>query len=467
MGQFGAQGGEAEDALIASSSDRIPSRQQRYAAGLLCCVLVGLTAWTLPFDARPLPVIAAFLPMYLAVAAAADAFTAYLLLMQYRAAGYPPLALLSLAYACTAVLIAAQACAFPAVFAPHGLFGARTQTAVWLWTAWHAAFPLLVTVYAASRRSRVRRAEPSGRRVAAFAALGIALGGVIAAIAYTVPLPALVVGNSYAAGFHGTWQTVIAIAVAAIAAVAALTRLASVLDVWLTVALVSVLCDVLLTVFAGARYTAGWYLARVYGLFTSLTLSALLIAELTRLYTSFARLASSDPLTGIANRRAFFERLHQEVRAAEREGTELSVLLLDVDDFKRYNDVYGHIAGDRGLRAVAETARTALGRPRDLVARYGGEEFAVLLPGTGRDGAIAIAERLRRAVADRKIPHDANRAGECVTVSIGVATFGTGGSVSLIERADEALYEAKNAGRNRVVAESYFSAKITISSPRG
>ena len=170
-----------------------------------------------------------------------------------------------------------------------------------------------------------------------------------------------------------------------------------------------------------------------------------------------ARLASQDGLTGLANRRSFDSRLEHEANRVLRSQSSLSLLLIDVDRFKNYNDLYGHPQGDRCLTAVADALRQAVKRPADFVARYGGEEFAVILPDTDAIGAIDLAERVRVAVEASSLPHAGNPPFNVVTVSIGVATsapFEVAESLGqiLLERGDAALYRAKDGGRNRVCA---------------
>lgn len=171
-----------------------------------------------------------------------------------------------------------------------------------------------------------------------------------------------------------------------------------------------------------------------------------------------ARQAQTDGLTGIANRRTFDETLQVEWASARRDRTPLSLLFLDADHFKRYNDRYGHQEGDELLRTLALTVQNKARRPRDLAARYGGEEFVVLLPQTDREQALAIAESIRRAVVELAVAHEDNEGG-IVTVSIGVSTAipqGDGGAAALVEAADAAVYEAKESGRNRVAAAPEF-----------
>ena len=168
--------------------------------------------------------------------------------------------------------------------------------------------------------------------------------------------------------------------------------------------------------------------------------------ELRKANEKLRELSLTDPLTGCWNRRAFDERLAGEFAASERHGGEISMLLLDIDDFKRVNDTFGHEVGDRVLCHVAGVLRKTA-RGTDLVCRYGGEEFAVLLPRTPAYGALLIAERFRIAI-------DARWDGCPVTVSVGIAhrCEGVEDAAGLIRSADEALYQAKAAGKNRVMA---------------
>lgn len=174
------------------------------------------------------------------------------------------------------------------------------------------------------------------------------------------------------------------------------------------------------------------------------------------------RLSRLDALTDIANRRCFDEALDVAWRTAQRKQGWLSVILIDVDHFKAFNDQYGHAAGDHCLQQVAHALMGSLFRAHDLVARYGGEEFVVLLPETGAEAAQAVAERLLDAVRELQIPHDGNSAAAVVTFSAGVACVQPQAGrrpESLLSVADAALYSAKAGGRNRVcVAEPAGSA---------
>lgn len=162
----------------------------------------------------------------------------------------------------------------------------------------------------------------------------------------------------------------------------------------------------------------------------------------------------TDSLTGIPNRLHFERRFSEEWQRARRNGDYVACLLIDVDHFKQFNDLYGHVAGDDCLRRIAAVLDEQLMRPSDFVARYGGEEFLVLLPGTDAEGAEVIAKRLNEAVEDLAIHHVAGSASRYVTVSVGVAAAlpeRLSDKSALVKAADEALYRAKRQGRNRVV----------------
>ncbi|MBD0703195.1 diguanylate cyclase domain-containing protein [Pseudomonas sp. PSB1] len=168
------------------------------------------------------------------------------------------------------------------------------------------------------------------------------------------------------------------------------------------------------------------------------------------------RLMNSDGLTGLSNRRHFDEYLELEWRRALRDQSQLSLLMIDVDYFKSFNDNFGHLEGDEALRKVATAIRDACSRPSDLPARYGGEEFALVLPGTSPGGARLMAEKLRQSVVALNIPHITPHEGANLTVSVGVSTFTPqqgGDCRQLISAADKGLYTAKHNGRNRVGIE--------------
>jgi diguanylate cyclase (GGDEF)-like protein len=180
-------------------------------------------------------------------------------------------------------------------------------------------------------------------------------------------------------------------------------------------------------------------------------------------------LATEDGLTGLANRRCFDDRLLQEWGRAYRERTCLSLLMIDVDQFKKFNDEYGHPAGDECLRAVARILAAEAKRTTDLAARYGGEEFAMLLPNTDAAGCARIGQRILREIRGAGIAHKLNFPSGLVTVSIGAAVCRPGversaGHASLVEAADRALYEAKDNGRDRLVMATPPVRQLAVTS---
>lgn len=178
--------------------------------------------------------------------------------------------------------------------------------------------------------------------------------------------------------------------------------------------------------------------------------------RLERVNTKLRRLSVLDELTGVPNRRYFNLLLRQEWGRAARESLPMSMVMIDIDYFKAFNDHYGHLAGDECLARVASTLGSSVRRPGDSVARYGGEEFVVLLANTGMIGAISVAESLRQAVDELNLPH-ARSPLDRVTISLGVACAfpePAGNAVALVEAVDRALYQAKAAGRNQVAIGS-------------
>lgn len=177
-------------------------------------------------------------------------------------------------------------------------------------------------------------------------------------------------------------------------------------------------------------------------------------AELEAANQQLQALSATDGLTGLANRRAFDQQWAEEWQRASRQGVPLAVAMLDVDQFKRYNDHYGHQAGDVCLRILAQTMANTVQRSGELVARYGGEEFVIILPGLGGAEAFAAMERIRVAVQELGLPHAKATVAGVVTISIGVAScvpqHGQD-AASLVQAADAALYQAKHQGRNKVM----------------
>ena len=178
-----------------------------------------------------------------------------------------------------------------------------------------------------------------------------------------------------------------------------------------------------------------------------------LVESLSESNKNLEQLSTIDELTQIANRRQFDWTLTKELSRAKRTNLPLSLIMVDIDHFKQYNDTYGHIKGDECLQLIAKTIQEKTQRPGDLVARYGGEEICIILPETNIDGALNFANTIHTAISDLKIEHAKSKNNPYVTLSMGIATFNTENDISekdLITEADKALYEAKGAGRNKI-----------------
>jgi diguanylate cyclase (GGDEF)-like protein len=261
------------------------------------------------------------------------------------------------------------------------------------------------------------------------------------------------------------------------------TRCASTMELCLAMSLILLVFDDALTLAGGSRLSVGWYAGRAEAAASAAMLLCFYVLEIDRrfaqvsadakilahdrevlndlvveqrdLNNALAIQAREDGLTGLANRRRFDEQLQNEWLRARREGQPLSLLMIDVDFFKLYNDTYGHLAGDECLRTIASLIRNAARRPADLCARYGGEEFAILLPNNDLQQATETANGLNCLLAWRNIEHSASPLG-FVSASVGIACMhpkvGNGSAADLVEAADRALYSAKSGGRNCAVA---------------
>ncbi len=443
------------------------TRPQRSAAAVAAAVLLCAAVLVSPYSTVQGVVAAPFMPIFVTSVTLAEALTAYLLWTQYRVSGRFVFAVLASGYAFTSVTAAAHLAVYPGVFSATGLFAPGDQTAIWLWLLWRAVFALSVMASLAAR-SRAPIGNNEGRNwrgvVTILGSIGLSIVLCWAAIAARDVLPNLVSNaGPYRHLIRGpATMSVSVISLAALGIYALVTRLRTLMDLWLAVALLAGVVDLTLTLSAGARYSVGWYAARIASMLSANAVLAMLLSETSRTYRQLAdahrtlqALSVRDGLTGVFNRAYFDERYPRELALARAAGYPLSVLIVDVDHFKDYNDAFGHLAGDECLRQIAHALSAALTRQTDFVARYGGEEFVVVLPACDpRVGAIT-AERMRQAVVDMKLRGPSDRT-PYVTISIGHASSRSHRepeSAALLEGADAALYAAKACGRNRVEHE--------------
>jgi len=212
--------------------------------------------------------------------------------------------------------------------------------------------------------------------------------------------------------------------------------------------------DQLLGVINLHKKPEGGFSEREIRLTQAVTAQAAIAIDNARLYQQTRELSNTDSLTRLANRRQFQTVLEKEFAQARRYRSNFSLIMVDIDHFKLYNDCHGHLQGDGVLREVAHILQDNI-REIDLAARFGGEEFIILMPKTNKEGARAAAEKLRRCVAGKDFPGAGQSQPEGrLTLSLGIAEFPDDGQEpeALLERADQALYQAKNMGRNRTVA---------------
>jgi diguanylate cyclase (GGDEF)-like protein len=478
---------QAEQRSVFLSTLPASSRERGIAIAVMAVSsLIFLAA--APYAAVPLTPVPAFIPIYESALVINDLLTAVFLFGQVYISRSRALLLLACGYRFTAAMAVPHALTFPGLFTPTGLLGAGPQSTAWLYMFWHAGFPLLVIAYALGREDpqhHIRPRRGAGPAIlASVAAVALAAYGLtLLATAGHDLLPVIMHGN------NTTPTLIIVVGVVWALSLLALPILArrrphSVLDLWLIVVMVAWLFDIALSAVLNAgRFDLGFYAGRIYGLMATSFVLVVLLLENSRLYVrlieahegerkkaaALERLSTVDGLTGIANRRAFDLAIDQEWRRTLRHKTPLCLLMIDVDQFKHFNDAYGHVAGDQCLRAIARTLARNARRAGEMAARYGGEEFAIVLPQTELKGARRLAERMCQVVRELNIPHVGSTAAPCVTISVGVASAlhalvadagapsrapdgSPPGAVVLIQSADQALYAAKTAGRDRAVS---------------
>lgn len=471
------------DGLLIAPATR---RQALIASACALAILLTL-ALAAPRAHDALPAVAPFMPMCALTVFTTSGIAAFLLGARFATTRVPMLGALGGAYAFTAIAVALQLLMFPGVFTRNGLLGAGPHSAAWMWIFWHAGFPLLVIVAELVRTRAAADAPPavpprtSARRgwllIAAPAAVAALLGVLVtqidlvepwrASTAAPLPQQPSSVNAHLVANLAGL--AICALNVAAIAVVLLKGRLRLVLDWWIVVALLASFVDAALNTLSIERFTLGWYVARIFSMLAPGVLVCVLVWEVTALYrqlaevhASLVRTSARDALTRVYNRSYFDTQFLLACERAAQNAQPLSLVMIDVDHFKRYNDAYGHLQGDACLAAVAGALARTL-RSGDFVARYGGEEFTLVLPDTESAEAGAIAERARAAVVELMIPTPA--ASGQITVSAGCATSGLADvavtPTALIEAADAALYAAKRAGRNRVASAHASGAPLT------
>jgi diguanylate cyclase (GGDEF)-like protein len=399
-----------------------------------------------------------FIPLVTGIATLSDLLAAFLLFAQYRVTGVTLLAVAGAAYAFSGLITVAYTISFPGFLAPGALSG-NDGIASWFWMIWHFAFPLMLAGYAISDPS-LRAASPMSfvphRLRRYLGGVAIVAGLFILLIFWASPvLPAVFIHGRFRPQYSFVRLVIVLADLAAAVLLLRRPRELTTLQLALGLALLTAMLDASLNFVATARFTPCWYVGKVEMLLTSTIVVVTLAAEISELYRRAEALATIDALTGIENRRSLGTRLEWALGHGRREGVQVAFIMIDVDHFKKYNDVFGHAAGDQCLRRVSSALRAQLQRPNDLLIRFGGEEFVVLLVDTDVAGAQTLAERLRSAVEGLSIPSSRAASG-VVTISLGlcVARAAVIRDSDLLELADRALYAAKAAGRNRCAYEA-------------
>lgn len=438
--------------------------RDRRSAAIVAVLLALFTLLIAPDVGRPLFKSYPIFAIVIALAMSAIAVTAALLWAQARVTRSAPLAILALGYALTALTM------LPYMLFYRGLWpqlilwvSADPQTSGWFWVEWHTLFVCTVIgYYIARHRETAAASEEAFRRLRRrlFWIGAIVLALTVPPLIWIDGLPVLSNDGNITPLFSAISVTLSLGALAAIALGFLTSRFRMVLDLWLAIASLSIFADVTLQHFSH-QFSIGWYASRVGILLAANAVLWVLLFQTATIYGQLIVTAErlrneslTDVLTGLANRRAFEQRFGEVMRDCARTNRPVALLMIDVDNFKVYNDAFGHQAGDDCLRAVAALLLANASRARDLVARVGGEEIAVIMPEVDLDGARVVAERMRAAVAAAGLPQGPTAVHPVVTISVGVAATRDPARVSiddLVAGADRALYLAKESGRNRVV----------------
>jgi diguanylate cyclase (GGDEF)-like protein len=384
------------------------------------------------------------------------AITSAVLFVQARTLRSLPTSVLAAGFCFAAAMMLLYAIVYPGLLIPAAGLVHATRVGL-LWYGWHAGLLASMIAFDWLRRSN-GDARAMGRRARA-AVIGLTAAYVVlTACAFSATLPPLADSHHWTPFFLDLAAPVM-VGLAAAVVVAALRRgkAATVLDLWLAVVAIASIVDLYLMVVGAAHYTIGWYASRIVMLAATIAVLGALLRAAAATYAALVAHASvleseahTDTLTGLPNRRRFDEQFARAFGSTKRRNGELAIAIIDIDRFKRYNDAFGHQAGDDALHAIGQAIGDSVRRSGDFAARYGGEEFVVILEDTTLSGTLAVAEQIRAAViaTGMRAP-----SGGPLTVSIGVAlrTPDDASADDLLRHADEALYLAKDAGRNRVV----------------
>ena len=445
--------------VAALSPHDTPSQARELSGGTWAAIgiLVVIGAVATPFADTPMVHVPGFMTAFGAAMIVINVLLAAILFSRGLIERRSDATALGTAYLFVALIFLPLVASFPAGIMQGSLIGG-TGSSVWLWLFWHAGFAVAILRYSFSTNEPGEQRPLLWPQILAVFVIVIILSVIATTCVRYLP-PILLNGTELFGGMSG----LIPLAILAVLIIATL-RVARMRShtpeqVSLTIAMVTACIDVWLTYQGTDRFSFGWYLSKCGSMFTSLIVLISLLHQINFLYSRaaaangvLAAMARHDSMTGLLNRRGLDEAIGLEWRGSLRDGQPLALLMIDVDHFKRFNDQYGHPAGDDCLRQIAAALLTVSRRPGDTAARYGGEEFALLLPMTDGFGAVEMALRLRTAIRALAIPHAAGVHG-IVSVSIGIGSVPAAeedSPASLIAAADRALYRAKEAGRDAI-----------------
>lgn len=440
-----------------------PSARQLSILASLGVLLMIASLFAIAYGRLPLSESYGYLGFYAATTFICEAFTAILLFSQFRNSGQFTFALMSIAYGWVALMAPFQIALLTNTFSNVPVVSSTPDEAAWLWTFWHLGFPIIIAL-AMALDGGDPVATRHFKRWAVFmyaAATVLALYCIFAVTFNWMDFPKLISEQTrYSSALSLiVGPLVIMCNLIALCVVVIKGKFANAVYSWLALAMLAATCESIVVIYSGERFSLGWYAARGLNMVSSLAVITALLLETVHLHQtvvlqnrSLKRMATTDGLSGLANRRAFDERIVQEIKRSKRERQPLGLILLDIDHFKRFNDTYGHLNGDLCIKFVSRWLSQFAPRSTDMCARFGGEEFAILLPNTNEADAVELAHQIRRKLSHQSLELD-NGEHVIVTASFGVATLiatSEDDSNELIKIADEALYSAKREGRNRV-----------------
>ena len=440
-----------------------PRKFQYCILAFLALLVLAGSGWTLFVAQEPSIPSAGFLGAYGTAVFLLEIISAILLFAHYRQTSLMTFAVLSMAYFWVAILAPVQVSLLSDSLSLFSLITASNGDAAWIWIAWHLGFPILVTAAMLLDGSYPIRVKHTWRWAAGlFGGLLLVAGFVLTATLLSwFELPSLI---SPSRDFSDQLSLIYGPAVMftcalALTIVVVKGKFENSIYSWLALAMLAALCEAVVVIYSGARFSYGWYAARVLSVISSSAVVIALLIEnihlqhkVVRQNLTLKRMATMDELSGLANRRELDQRLRAEIKRAMRERTPISLIMLDVDHFKKFNDNHGHVTGDLCLKHVASCLQRNILRHTDLAARYGGEEFAILLPNTEEQDAADLAEHIRKTIAFSPILLEGDTM-LSVTASFGVACLIPNrleDASELLTTADAALYAAKGAGRNCV-----------------